>query len=265
MRVTILGCGGSGGVPLANGTPGGYWGDCDPSNPKNKRRRVSILVEEEGGAGEEGAALLVDTSPDLRAQILDAPITHLDAVLFTHAHADHCHGLDELRALVYRRGAPLDAYLDRRTRDRLLERFGYAFASKADPDGLYAPLLTDRVIDGPFRIGNIEVTPFDQQHGPETTLGFRFGPVAYSTDAHVLDEPAFAALAGVKVWIVDCLREAPHPTHAHLERTLAWIERVRPERAILTHMNHQTDYEALRALCPPGVEPAYDGLAIEVD
>lgn len=265
MRVTILGCGGSGGVPLADGTPGGYWGACDPNNPKNKRRRVSIFVEGKGGPEEEGTALLVDASPDLRAQILDTPITRLDAVLFTHAHADHCHGLDELRALVYRRGAPLDAFSDRRTRDALLERFGYSFASKADPTGLYAPLFTDRLIEGPFQVGNIEVVPFEQEHGPETTLGFRFGPIAYSTDAHTLDDAAFAALAGVKVWIVDCLREAPHPTHAHLAQSLAWIERVRPERAILTHMNHQSDYETLRALCPPGVEPAYDGLVIETD
>lgn len=258
LRVTMLGCGGSGGVPYADGTPGGNWGKCDPDNPRNRRRRVSILVER------EGTALLVDTSPDLRRQILDAGIGHLDAVLYTHAHADHCHGIDELRGLVYARGAPIDAYMDATTRADLTARFGYAFASHRPPDSPYRPLLNDRLIEGPFRAGAIDVVPFTQGHAGETTVGYRFGPLAYSTDAKTLDDAAFAALAGVKVWIVDCLREKPHPTHAHVALALEWIARLKPERAILTHMNHQSDYEALRALCPPGVEPAYDGMVIEV-
>ncbi len=259
MKVTVLGCGGSGGVPLAGREPGGYWGACDPTNPKNRRRRVSILVEE----GE--TAVLIDTSPDLRAQILDTGITRLDAVLYTHAHGDHCHGLDDLRWLAYHMGAPIDAYMDAETRTRLLERFGYAFASSADSTSFYKPIMIDRVIEGPFKIGSLEVRPFVQGHGPhETTLGYRLGPVAYSTDVVALDEAAFATLDGVDLWIVDCLRDEPHPTHAHTALTLSWIERVKPRRAVLTHMNHQVDYETLATRCPPGVEPGYDGMVLEL-
>lgn len=257
MKVTVLGCGGSGGVPLAGREPGGYWGDCDPSNPKNRRRRVSILVEE------GPTAVLIDTSPDLRAQILDNGITHLDAVLYTHAHGDHCHGLDDLRWFAYHNKGPIDAFMDAATQKRLTERFSYAFVSSADPESLYRPMMQDRVIEGPFAIGDMEIRPFVQGHGPETTLGYRLGKVAYSTDVVSLDEAAFEALEDLDLWIVDCLRDQPHPTHAHTELTFSWIERVKPKRAILTHMNHQTDYEVLAAKCPPGVEPAYDGLILE--
>ena len=259
MKVTMLGCGGSGGVPLAGREAGGHWGDCDPSNPKNRRRRVSILVEQ------AGTSVLVDTSPDLRLQMLDAGIEKLDAVVYTHAHADHCHGIDDLRWIVYAQGAPIDAYMDPQTREALTLRFAYAFASSANPKSLYRAILTDRTIEGPFTVGGVEVLPFVQGHGRETSLGFRFGPVAYSTDAVELDELAFEVLDGVEVWIVDCLREAPHPTHAHFAKTLEWIERVKPRRAILTHMNHTVDYDALAARCPPGVEPGYDGLVVEVE
>ncbi len=256
MKVTLLGCGGSGGIPLADGTPGGNWGVCDPANPRNRRRRVSVLVQE----GE--TSVLIDTSPDLRDQILDAGITDLDAVLFTHAHADHCHGLDELRSILRRTRRPIDAYMDPITRGLLTLRFDYAFASSADPDSLYRPMMTDHAIDGPFQVGPIEVVPFVQNHGPEDTLGFRLGPFAYSTDVVELDDTAFQVLDGVRLWIVDCLRDDPHPTHAHLARTLEWIERVKPGRAILTHLNHQVDYEDLRGRCPPGVEPGYDGMVV---
>lgn len=258
MQVTILGCGGSGGVPLADGSPGGYWGACDPDNRKNRRRRVSILLRQ--GA----TSCLVDTSPDLRQQILAAGIDHVDAVFFTHAHSDHAHGLDDLRALVYRRGAPIDAYMDEATRAALTTRFDYAFVSSHDPDSLYPALMTDRLIGDGCRVGPISVTSFAQGHGDTTTRGYRFGPVAYSTDVVALDAAAFAALDGVALWIVDCLRRKPHPTHSWFEQTLEWIARVGPRRAILTHMNHETDYEALRADCPPGVEPAYDGMVVEV-
>lgn len=256
MKVTILGCGGSGGVPLADGTIGGNWGVCDPANPRNRRRRVSILVEA------EDTSILVDASPDLRAQILDAPVRRLDAVIFTHTHADHCHGLDELRAMTHAQRGPLDAFMDAATRATLTARFAYAFASSCDPNSLYGPVFTDRILDGPTRIGGLTVVPFAQGHGPETTLGLRFGPVAYSTDVVALDDAAFATLAGVEVWIVDCLRDAPHATHSHVAQTLQWIDRVKPARAVLTHMNHQIDYEDLRSRCPAGVEPAYDGLTI---
>ena len=260
MRVTLLGCGGSGGVPLADGTPGGNWGACDPAEPRNRRSRVSILVEETPG----GAALLIDASPDLRRQILDHAIGRIDAVVFTHAHADHCHGLDELRAISRRQRGPLPAYMSAETRALLTARFDYAFESSKAADSLYSALMTDRVIDGPCEIAGLPVVPFVQGHGPETTLGLRIGALAYSTDVVSLDEAAFAALEGVRLWIVDALRERPHPTHSHVAQTLDWIARVAPERAILTHMNHETDYRALLERCPPGVEPGYDGLTVDL-
>ena len=264
MKVTILGCGGSGGVPLAAREPGGDWGACDPTNPKNRRRRVSIHVE--AGHVEEGAtSILVDTSPDLRLQLLDNGITRLDALLYTHAHGDHCHGIDDLRALAFSQGGPIDAYMDAKTRERLTRRFDYVFASSRKPNSLYPPMLSDRLVDGPFQVGEVGVVPFQQTHGPDTTLGYRFGPAAYSTDLSSLDEAAFAALAGVKLWIVDCLRFKPHPTHTHFDQTMEWIARVNPARAILTHMNHEVDYDELLSRCPPGVEPGYDGLVIEID
>ena len=264
MRVTILGCGGSGGVPLAGRTPGGFWGACDPTNPKNRRRRVSILVEE-GGLAEEGAtALLVDASPDLRVQMLDHDIVRLDALLFTHDHGDHCHGVDELRTMAFDNGGPIDAFMDAKTRDALTRRFAYIFASSADPASIYKPMLADKIVNGPFAVGDVPVIPFVQGHGPETTLGYRIGDVAYSTDLVSLDETAFAVLDGVKLWIVDCLRFNPHPTHAHFDLTMDWIGRVRPGLAVLTHMNHEVDYDEIAARCPPGVVPAYDGLVLEV-
>lgn len=265
MKVTLLGCGGSGGVPLVGGADGaGEWGACDPGEPRNRRRRVSILVEAPGEAGQGTTAILVDCSPDLRLQLLDAKVKRLDAVLFTHDHADHSHGLDELRALVRRSRQPIPAFMDARTRARLTAHFAYAFASAGLADPLYPPLLDDRPIDGPFDIGPIRVVPFAQEHGKETTLGFRFGDLAYSTDVSGLSEAAFAALRGTKLWIVDCLRDQPHPTHAHFSKTLEWIARVRPTHAVLTHMNQDLDYRVLAARCPPGVEPGYDGLTIKL-
>ncbi|WP_282608299.1 MBL fold metallo-hydrolase [Pelagibius sp. Alg239-R121] len=258
MKVTVLGCGGSGGVPLAGGVVGGTWGACDPNNPKNRRRRVSILVEE------QGTQVLVDTSPDLRVQLIDAEITRLDAVIYTHDHADHSHGVDELRYLAYANKGPIDTYMDEKTRESLTRRFDYIFSSSCDKSSLYRPLLNDCLIVGNFEVGPIPVQPFVQQHGPTTSLGFRFRDIAYSTDASSLNETAFEALEGIKVWIVDCLRDEPHPTHSHFEQTLEWIERVKPERAILTHLNHQIDYEDLKSRCPAGVEPGYDGLTIEI-
>lgn len=258
MKVTVLGCGGSGGVPLAGRDPGGYWGKADPANPKNRRMRVSVLVEE------GDTRLLIDTSPDLRQQILDNDITALDAVLYTHAHADHSHGLDELRGIVYGRGKPIDAYMDARTRDLLTARFDYAFASSRGPSNLYPALLNDLTIEGPFEIGGLKVTTWVQEHGPDVSLGYRIGDFAYSTDASALDETAFACLDGVKLWIVDCLRDDPHPTHSHTAQTFEWIERVKPDHAILTHMNERLDYDELKRRCPPGVEPGYDGLVVEV-
>lgn len=254
MKVTVLGCGGSGGVPLVDGD----WGACNPENPRNRRRRVSILVEA------AGQSILIDASPDLRAQLLDAGAKTIDAVLFTHHHADHCHGLDDLRGFVYRRKVPIPAYMSRETQAELTLRFAYAFTSSCRPDKLYRPLMEDRVIEGGFEIAGLAVTPFVQAHGEGSSLGFRIGDLAYSTDVSGLDEAAFATLQGVRLWIVDCLQDAPHPTHSHSAQTFEWIARVRPERALLTHMNHKLDYDDIRGRCPPGVEPAYDGLVVEL-
>jgi phosphoribosyl 1,2-cyclic phosphate phosphodiesterase len=253
MRVTCLGSGSSGGVPLINGE----WGACDPSNPKNRRRRASVLVEE------EGRRLLIDTSPDLRNQMLDAGVERLDAVLITHDHADHTHGLDDLRAFAFRQG-PIPSYMDAKTAESLRSRFGYAFASKNGDQGLYRAMIDDREITlEPFEAAGFTVRPFLQDHGyGQTTLGFRIGDFAYSTDVVALDEAAFSLLEGTRVWFVDCLQEKPHPTHSHREQTFEWIERVKPEQAVLMHMNHSMDYDALNARCPDGVEPGYDGLSI---
>jgi phosphoribosyl 1,2-cyclic phosphate phosphodiesterase len=255
MQVRILGCGGSGGVPLI----GNDWGACDAQNPKNRRRRASILVQD----GE--TTLLVDTSPDLREQLLSAGVNRLDAVLYTHAHADHIHGIDDLRPVNRWMRAWIPIYADPETLGAIEARFGYVFEKVPEEYGYFKPCLTSNIIKGPFKIGNIDVLPFEQDHGfGRTTLGFRFGDIAYSTDVVAFPETAFESLRGVRVWIVDCLRNKAHPTHAHLEQTLAWIERVKPERAVLTHMDQGLDYETLRRRLPKGVEPAYDGLVLEV-
>ena len=256
MRVTMLGCGPSWGVPRI----GGDWGACDPANPKNRRRRVSILVEE------GRSVLLVDTSPDLREQLLDAQVQRIDAVIFTHAHADHTHGIDDLRSVNQLMGGAIPIYADGETLASLKKRFGYVFApSKPGLEyAYYKPTVESRVIDGPFTAAGIPVVPIAQDHGFSQSWGFRFGRFAYSTDVLRLEEAAFAALAGIEVWIVDCIRRRPHVTHSHLERTLQWIERVRPRRAVFTHMDQSLDYEALSRELPAGVEPGYDGLILEV-
>jgi phosphoribosyl 1,2-cyclic phosphate phosphodiesterase len=256
MRVTILGCGPSGGVPLI----GNDWGECDPANPRNRRRRASILIEH------QGAQILVDASPDMRLQLLDAGIARLDAILFTHAHADHCHGIDEVRALNRAMGQAIAIYAAPATLAELKQRFGYIFRPSDPAAGavFYKPSLVPTAIEGPFEVIGVRAVPFAQNHGFSTTLGFRFGALGYSTDVVSLDDAAFAALEGVEIWIVDCYRRTPHPTHSHLARTLEWIARVKPKRAILTHMDVQLDYETLRGALPAGVEPAYDGMVIEL-
>ncbi|HUZ71620.1 MAG TPA: MBL fold metallo-hydrolase [Stellaceae bacterium] len=254
MRVTMLGCGPSWGVPRI----GGDWGACDPSNPRNRRRRVSALVED------KGVRLLIDTSPDMREQLLDADVQGLDAVLFTHAHADHLHGIDDLRSVNHLIRKPLPVYADARTLADIRARFGYVFTpQRPGVTGFYKPVLEPIAVTGPFEVAGIAVIPFEQDHGFVPTLGFRFGGFAYSTDVIRLDESAFATLDGIEVWIVDCMRRTLHRTHSHLGQTLEWIARVRPRRAILTHMDESLDYDTLRRELPAGVEPGYDGLRVD--
>lgn len=259
LRVTILGCGGSDGVPMIGGPDGkGDWGACDPENPRNQRSRSSFLVES------ESESLLVDTSPDLKQQMLDNRLDRVTAVLFTHEHADHSHGLHELRRLATLNRRPMDAWASAETLALLQARFDYAFRTL--PGSPYPPILRARTIAGPFQIGDIPITPFDQDHGfGVVTLGFRFGPVAYTTDATDLDDAAFEALAGVDTWIVDCQQLTPHPTHAHLDKTLGWIERVKPQHAILTHMGPELDYDDVARRCPDHVVPGHDGLRLDFD
>lgn len=264
LEVRILGCGSSGGVPrLGEGAP--YWGACDPANPKNRRSRCSILVTQCGAEGE--TRVLVDTSPDMREQLLAAKVGRLDGVLITHDHADQLHGLDDLRVITLNMKRRLDLWSDRYGLEGVMQKFGYCFETPPGSD--YPPILNAHEIREPFTPFEIEgqggaltVEAFGQRHGRIRSLGYRFGPIAYSPDVDGLDDDAFTALEGVECWIVDALRYTPHPSHAHLERTLEWIARVKPKRAILTNMHVDMDYDRLVRELPPGVEPAYDGMVL---
>jgi phosphoribosyl 1,2-cyclic phosphate phosphodiesterase len=261
LTFTILGCGSSGGVPR----PALGWGACDPGNPKNRRRRTALLVEQRNGGL---TRILVDTPPDLREQLLDAEVDGLDAVLFTHEHADHTHGIDDLRSLAIHRRRRVDVYLDQATSKVVRERFGYCF--ETPPGSEYPPIVTEHRIEPgrPIGIdgagGAITALPFLQEHGDISSIGFRFGNLAYSCDLKRLPPDSVAALAGIDVWIVDALRYAPHPSHFSLDEALAWIGKVQPRRAILTNLHSDLDYEALRAKLPADVEPAYDGMRIAI-
>ncbi|MAZ03225.1 MAG: hypothetical protein CMN56_08810 [Sneathiella sp.] len=253
MEVTILGCGTSGGVPRI----GNDWGACDPDEPKNRRRRCSILVKE------KGTTVLIDTSPDIREQLLDADIGRLDGVVWTHEHADQCHGIDELRVLAIRNRERVNVWGDKKTLDILMRRFDYCFRQlDGNP---YPAILAEHLISGPFTIGDINFLPFDQDHGSITSLGFRMGPIGYSNDLVNLDDRGFEILDGVDTWIVDAMRYTPHPTHVNLETALKWIDRLKPRRAILTNMHVDLDYQTLRRELPEGVEPGYDGMVIEAE
>ena len=262
LRYTILGCGSSGGVPR----PALGWGVCDPNNPRNRRRRTSFLVERRGPAGV--TRILVDTSPDLREQLLEQNVDWVDAVLFTHEHADHCHGIDDLRGLFINRRKRIPVWLDERTSAVLNTRFEYCFVRA--PGSEYPPMVRENrmaayqpvVVEG--QGGTITALPVLQQHGDITSLGFRFGRLGYSCDLSGLPPESEAALAGLDTWIVDSLRDEPHPSHLSVAQALEWIARLKPRRAILTNLHTDLDYEELRGRLPAGVEPAYDGLSIEL-
>jgi phosphoribosyl 1,2-cyclic phosphate phosphodiesterase len=260
LKFTILGCGSSGGVPR----PALGWGDCDPGNPKNRRRRTSLLVERRNGTGV--TRVLVDTSPDLREQLLDAQADWLNGVLYTHEHADHTHGIDDLRAYFIKQRRLIDVYLDEATSRSLHGRFGYCF--KSPPGSEYPPIVAEHRLAAGKAVtingegGPITALPFLQEHGDIASLGFRFGALAYSCDLSGMPDESAAALAGIEIWILDALRYRPHPSHLSVGQALAWVERIKPRKAILTNLHCDIDYNDIRTKLPVHVEPAYDGMTV---
>jgi phosphoribosyl 1,2-cyclic phosphate phosphodiesterase len=260
-RFTILGCGSSTGVPRV----GNDWGACNPENPKNRRRRCSLLIEQQGPEGV--TTVLIDTSPDLREQLLSANVKRLDGVVYTHDHADHTHGIDDLRMLCYAQRRRIDVWADPRTLGLLRRRFDYCF--ETPPGSSYPAIVTAHLIEGTEPIviggpgGSIKLIPFRQFHGDIQSLGFRIGDLAYSSDVHDLPEESLATLQGLDVWIMDALRYTPHPSHWSLDQALTWAERILPRRVILTHLHIDLDYDELASRLPPHATPAYDGMVIE--
>lgn len=264
MKITVLGCGASGGVPLV----GCDCSTCSSVNPKNRRMRASILMELP-----KGARVLVDTGPDLREQCLRFDIRTVDAIFYTHAHADHCHGIDDVRSLNYYRDASIPAYSDASTLDDLNRRFGYVFQPKPVGHPWYRPSLKPIPINDLCDVNGVGVlqlptgdtlTFFEQRHGKICTWGLRAGDFAYSIDVNFIPSATMTALKGVKTWLVDCLRYKEAPSHAHMDLTLEWIERIAPETAYLTHMGHDLEYDKLCLELPDHIRPAYDGLVIEM-
>lgn len=260
-RLTILGCGSSGGVPRL----GNDWGECDPAEPRNRRLRCAALVEQFGPQG--STIVLIDSGPDIREQLLTVRATRLDGVIYTHDHADHTHGIDDLRILAYRMRSRIGVWFDQATGDSLKTRFGYCFETPAGRD--YPPILTahdiehGEVFSVPGSGGDMEIVPVPQEHGSMTSLGFRIGGLAYSPDISGLSEASAAQFKDLDVWIVDALRYTSHPSHFSVKQALAWIDRLKPKRAILTHLNVDLDYGQLKGELPPHVEPAYDGMVVE--
>ena len=258
MRVTLLGTGASAGVPMIGGADGrGDWGACDPAEPRNIRSRAAIAI------GGRAGTLLVDTPPELRMQLVACGIGQVEALLYTHAHADHITGLDDVRLLNRVVDRPLDAYGTAATLDELAERFAYAFRPW-DRSGFFRPVLVARPVapGDVIEVAGLQVQLFDQDHGFIHTLGLRVDGFGYSTDVVELDDAAFSALAGIDTWVVGCYQRAPHRTHAWLDRVLGWVERLRPRRTILTHMGTDMDWSALKQTLPPNIEPGHDGQII---
>lgn len=259
LTYTILGCGSSMGVPrVALG-----WGACDPGNPRNRRRRCSMLVTKTDAAGHR-TRVLIDVTPDCREQMIEADVDWLDGVLITHEHADHTHGIDDLRPFFVAKRRRVDVWLDEPTSRAMHARFGYCFMTP--PGSNYPPILQEkRLVPGHKTTisgqgGDIEVLPVLQNHGDIPSLGFRIGNVAYSADIKGLPDDSLPLMTGLDVWIVDALRRPPHPSHLNLAEALTWIERVQPKRAILTNLHTDMDYATLKAELPPHIEPAYDGM-----
>ena len=261
---TILGCGSSGGVPRI----GNVWGDCDPTEPRNRRRRCSLLLEGFSAGSTEPTRVLIDTGCDLREQLLDAQVDRVDAVLYTHDHADHTHGIDDLRVLALHNRNRVPVYFTAVTGSRLREAFGYCFESPPGSD--YPPILDaheiapgdDLVVDGPG--GSIAITAFEQTHGKIISLGFRIADFAYSVDLSGFPEQSFPVISGLKLWVLDALRPTPHPSHLSLPETLDWIARFTPRQAVLTDLHVDLDYAQLEAATPAHITPAFDGMRIDV-
>lgn len=261
LRVTLLGCGGSGGVPLIGGPDeGGEWGACDPAEPRNHRTRTSALVQ-----GPDGRRLLIDAGPDLRRQLLAARAARLDAVLFTHAHADHIMGIDDLRQINRITGQALEAIGTRATLQKLDQRFDYAFIGPTPPF-FFRPALEPRRVEygEHFEIADLLVEVFRQDHGVMDSLGVRIGDFAYSTDVVALPDESLPELEGLDTWVVGCFQRGPHKVHASLGQVLEWVERLRPRRTVLTHMGPAMDYRTLLRELPAGIEPAFDGMVLEI-
>lgn len=263
LSFRILGCGSSGGVPRLSDTPGGNWGACDPTNPKNRRSRCSLLVTRTSATGQ--TRVLIDTTPDMRQQLIDAGVGTLDAVVYTHAHADHIHGIDDLRMIVFNMRQRLPVYADQPTTSAIADRFGYAFVQPVGSN--YPPICDLRLIDGPFEItGAGGPIPFTQvipvNHGAMHTVGFRIANMAYVPDVATFPDTAWEQLQGLDLWIIDALRRDPHPTHAHLAQTLGWIDQVEPKQAVLTNMHIDLDYQTLQDETAAHIQPAFDGLTL---
>ena len=265
IKFTLLGTGSSGGVPRV----GGDWGACDPDEPKNRRTRCSALVETwDEAAPESVTTVLIDTSPDMREQLLASKVTRLDAVVFTHDHADQTHGIDDVRALAIRNRAQVKAYMDEPTSRTLVPKFNYVFNGENGYPAIYdlQPFLSPYE---PFRVsgagGQIELIPLDQEHGYIRSLGFRIGNIAYCNDLNGLPNQTLDALKGLDLLMIDALRYTPHPSHAHLDQTLEWVEKLRPRKTVLTNLHIDLDYKTLLEELPDGVSPGFDGWSYEAD